>query len=439
MSKNKIVKLIILITIILVIMILSYVIYKKSPLQEKIMYSDKKITKYVENIKEIQDSIVKKDNSIKKKHKGIETDKEPPIIKNIKIDSNILDYKNKIFPKLTFEAEDISGIFRIRLYIYYNGEIIGYVQDNPNTKKNNIGAIFILDPYIILEGYKTFVDYEGATIDLVVKAWDNNENETVYEIEDKIKIIDNTPPSPVKVYWSFFFNEENKDVAVYNNKIENTFILYKGEDFPKIKDNDIEKYEYGLTTTDGAVLFKEEIPQFEENKIDIVLDIEGEGKFIFYTKAIDKNGNFTEKKINVYLDQTPPNGKLVFENGQVIPTGKTVNLYVSAIDNLSGVTNYRFGLNKADLYRAEWKHYEKYRDFITVGYKTPHSDNAYNLWYQFRDDAGNISSEENIGFYARESNTINITSKFEQKELELKIDKQDYKKGKINIKSNQIK
>lgn len=437
-KKKKIFKWILIISLIFIVStVIIFFIYSIMS-NEKIKYSDKKIELNQEKKIELKEKIIKKDE-IKKKYEGKQGDVNPPNIELIAVTSKIIDYKEKIFPKLILKTEDESGIFRIRLYLYYKDKLIGYLQENPNTKKVLSTHAFFLDPYVILEEYKTFKDYEGASIDYEIKVWDNNMNEGVYKSKEKIEIKDNTSPSAVRVYWTFFYNEENKDVEVYNNEIENTFVLYKSVDYPIIEDNKIKKYEYGLKTTEGALLYKNEIEPFEEVRKNLVLEIEGEGKFIFYTKAYDMSDNFSEKKIVLYLDQTPPIGKVMFEYGEIVPAGRTVNVYVSADDNLSGVTNFRIALNKADLYRAEWQKYENGKDYITTQYRTPYEQNAYMLWYQFRDDAGNVSNPEHVGFYARKDNNINITSKYEKKELEIKIDKRDYNKGKINIKSMEVK
>ncbi len=377
---------------------------------------------------------LEKKSKIEKKHEGKAEDNAAPVIKNFKISSNLIDYTERIFPNIYFESEDESGTFRARLQFYYREKLIGYMQENPNTKKTNIPISFFIDEYTILEDLKTFKDFEGAKIDYELIVWDNNMQKGIYKAEDQIEVKDNTSPSAVRVFWTFFYNEDNDDIELYNKDVLNTFVLYHSKDLPEIPDNKIKKYEYGLTTTDGALLYKSDLEVFEEKKTDINLNIEGEGKFYFYTRAYDLSDNYSEKKINVYLDQSPPIASLNLGENILFPSGRTAKALLSAKDNLSGVTKYRLAISERQLYYSSWQDFDENKESMIVDFKVPNQEGSHNLWCQVMDKAGNETLPFRETFYAKNDPNLRITSKFNEREQETNLDKNINKTG-IKIKS----
>jgi len=160
-----------------------------------------------------------------KKYDGEVGDKLPSEIVKLNQIGDIIDYKENIFPKIKLKIKDNSGIYRVRILFFYNGKKIGYYQKNPNTDKKNIEVNFDIDNNIILDEFKTFLDYEGAIINYKINIWDNNMNQKSEDGKKQIKILDNTKPEKIIGYWTYYFDEEYED-AVYNKEEKNIFTIY---------------------------------------------------------------------------------------------------------------------------------------------------------------------------------------------------------------------
>lgn len=393
--------------------------------KEKLEYDYDNLTK--ENRVEILEEL-KKD--VKKKHKGKKGDKESPEILKAELWGHKVDLKEKIYPSLELSLKDISGIFRVRVLIFNNKEFIGYIQDNPNTKEEEVNLEFKFDNRIVLDQFKTLKDFEGSSISYGVEVWDNNMNKATLEPKKEIKIVDRTAPKKIKAFWTYHYNIEKSKVKMYNKNKENYFEVYKTEDLPKIKGNKVVKYQYGLLDKNGKVLLRVGVDPFEEKKTKFTIEVDNEGENIFYVRAIDKNKNIEEKQIKFYCDFTPPVGELVLPGGIQYKPREEFDVVIKAKDDLSGVFRYRLASDEKKLLDEDWKDIEsivKYRADIRGGIRE--------IWAQFQDNAFNKSKPINISYYSKVRRDVGVVSTFEDREVMTEFKKSELKRGNLKVKS----
>lgn len=368
---------------------------------------------------------------VSKKYKGKPGDVKSATLSSITLSGEVLNIEKRQNLKLVMKLNDESGIFRVRVHFFFNEKMIGYMQQNPNTKNNNVDVEFDIDGRVVLNDLKTFEDYEGADIKYVVSVWDNNMNLKEYKPEKGFYVYDNIPPDKIKAYWTVFYNEKGYDIEIYTNKLKTVFDIYKVDDLPLLECNAVEKYEYGYTDISGTkLLLRVGMEPFAEEKKSVEIEVEKEGKYQFFMRAIDKKGNISEKKIKFYVDTTPPNGNLSIGQDVEFFLGETVNLSLNATDNLSGVARYRIAGTQNNIYNANWTEYKS----LQAAFKVPYTEGFYEVWAQLEDNAFNISKPFKIDYYAKRKNTIDINSVDKDKEKIIGIDRQQMEQGRMEIK-----
>lgn len=378
----------------------------------------------------------KNNKDVKKRNKGKAGDTVVTTISSISLSGDVLNIEKKQNIKLNMNLNDESGIFRVRVHFFYNNVMIGYMQQNPNTKDKNVNLIFDIDGRVVLNDLKTFVDYEGADIKYIVSIWDNNMNMKEFKAEKGFHVYDNMAPEKLKAYWTVFYNEKGYDIEIYTNKLKTVFEIYKAVDLPVIETNVITKYDYGYTDLSGyKLLLRVGMEQFEEEKKSVEIEVSAEGKYQFFVKAYDKAGNISEKKIKFYVDTTPPQGNISISQGVEFFLGETVTLNMNATDNLSGVARYRISGNEKDIYSADWKEYKS----VEAKFQVPYSEGFYAVWAQLEDNAFNISKPFKIDYYGKRKTTIDINAVEKNKEKVIGLDREQMERGTLEIKKLQEK
>ncbi len=382
----------------------------------------------VEEKKKIYEEI-KKNMEKPKKYVGKAGDTTPPEITDIHLTNDTVDFKNLQFPELLMNVKDESGIFRVRVYIKYDEETMAYMQENLNTKSPDKDVGFRINEYVIFDGKRDLKDYEGAEFKIKVAVWDNNMNMSELELKETLKVVDNTPPEKVRVYWTYYYESETSEIEVYNNNPKNIFTIYRTEDMPKIKENSVEKYEIKIEDFEKKVLYEGEIKQFEDSKKDLEVELGAEGKFVFFLKALDKNNNFTETKVKFYLDFTPPDMSPVFLNDVEVRGNDELIIKINAKDELSGVAKYRIGATEKEVWAAQW---EEYNDIVKTIAQMKTGINQ--IWIQLEDNALNHTQPIALNYATAQKAGIEIKTSVGDRERVINLEKDPYKKGGLKIK-----
>ncbi|MGM0509247.1 MAG: hypothetical protein ACQERZ_08840 [Fusobacteriota bacterium] len=351
-----------------------------------------------------------------KKYEGKKGDKSPAEVLELNQSGKIIDYSEGKFPEVFLKIKDISGVFRVRILFYYNEDKIGYSQKNPNTDKTDVEVNFSLNNKIILDDAKTFLDYEGATINYKIQVWDNNMNKSEIKGKENIKIIDNTKPQEGKVYWNYFF-DETYDQYMYNNAKKNIFSIYKVYDLPLLEDNKISKYQIMIEDPDENLLFRAGFQPFEGEKKEVSLEISGDGKYILKLNIFDLNDNMSTKSIKFGIDRTKPVGELSLVDGVIYPRNKKIRVRLEAKDNLSGLFRYRVASSKEELQGASWKDFED-----TFVMNSGSKMGFFDIWCQLEDNAFNRSTPIVASYYVNEDKNFNIKSKYKERERNIEVE-----------------
>lgn len=130
-----------------------------------------------------------------------------------------------------------------------------------------------------------------------------------------------------------------------------------------------------------------------------VIDVEGTyytttslsdgSSWYFHIRTADNAGNWNSGTVHrgpYYIDGTKPSGQIQINGGDTYTTSQTVTLNLSASDNLSGIYQMRFA-NHLSIYSA-WESYKTTKTWILKDL-----DGARRVYVQFKDHAGNISTE----------------------------------------------
>lgn len=425
----------IIITMILLVLIgLSAYFYFSKGVKIEIIKNVKKVV--INNEKEIfseEDIKIKKDKldetkELEKKYEGIAEDVEAPKLYEAILTGEILDFKEKKYPKLSLNLEDKSGFYRVRILLFYHKDFIGYIQENINSKNKNLKRDFYFDDEIVLEGYKTLKNFEGGEISYRVVIWDNNLNIININSEKNIKIVDNTKPRVPEIYWTYYYSTDD-DIEMYNNRKKNEFLIYPVPDMPFLEENKVVKYQYGVKDETGKLLFRAGVDKIEKEKKRVTLEIDKDGKYKFFTKTIDKNGNEADKEIRFNIDMTPPTGEIKIAEGVEHYIGEDMELYLEAKDNLSGLFRYRLGKSKEDLEGSNWEEYKR-----RVKYKASREEGIFTIWCQFQDNAFNLSKAISINYFAKDRNSMIIEARDGDKQKIIELDRRQMERGHIEIK-----
>ena len=408
-----------------------YYYFSKSEKKIKPIKIKQKIEKQINHKNKFnKEEMFSKQEKIKnesKKYDGEMGDKLPPEIVELNQIGDIIDYKENIFPKIKLKIKDNSGIYRVRILFFHNGEKIGYYQKNPNTDKKNIEVSFNISNNIILDDFKTFLDYEGATINYKINILDNNMNQKSENGTNQIKIIDNTKPEKVIGYWTYYFDEEYEDF-VYNKEEKNVFTIYRINDFPKLEENKIKKYQIRIEDDNNELLFRAGIQPFAESKKDVSLNIPNDGNYTLFLKGYDLNENYNEKIIKFGIDRTEPVGKLYLVNGLTYNPNEKIEVEILAKDNLSGIFRYRIADTRDNLLASQWKDIEKLADFPG----NP-KEGIFDIVCQVQDNAFNNSKIFQASYYVNVNKNLIIKCKSNEREKILEVKKQTQRNGKIQI------
>ncbi|BDU51150.1 hypothetical protein [Haliovirga abyssi] len=398
----------------------------KTNINQNIKIKEKTKEKIVDKKKEYEK--LKKIFTEEKKYEGKKDDKLPPKLE-YKLSDSLINMEEGKYPKLLLNIEDISGIYRVRLWFLYNGKEIGYMQQNPNSKSTKIQLKFRFDNKVILDNLKSFYDFEGTELEVKLEIWDNNMNKSEKILEEKIKIIDNISPQKPNAYWDYYYNIENSDEIVYSKQIKNGFMIKKIEDLPLLKENKIKKYQISIENAENnKLLYRAGMANWKENKKKLFVTIDAEGKFIFKIKAYDLNDNFSEKVIKFGIDRTPPVGQLILPDGEKYTVGSNIKVKIEANDNLSGIFRYKISNEKDTLKYKSWISYED-----SFEYKTASKEGIYTIWCQLEDNAFNETKPFYVNYYAKKKE-FEIKSKSGNRERVMEVEKERYG-NKIKIKS----
>jgi len=114
-----------------------------------------------------------------------------------------------------------------------------------------------------------------------------------------------------------------------------------------------------------------------------------------YAKVRDASLNESSVVTGTYrLDSTPPVGGIAVSPYVVGPDTESVNIYLAAEDNLSGVRNMRISTDPLLLLGEVWR---PYTTSLSIPAYMPLAGEL-NLYVQFRDEAGNISETAEDGY-----------------------------------------
>jgi hypothetical protein len=403
------------------------------------MYSEKQ--KRVKGIitKEEKIKIFKKQENEKnesKKNMGKDGDKTPPKISDFLLSLKTIDCKKRVFPELKMNISDESGIYTIKINFIRAGKKIGYIQKNINSKNKNIKFQKIIDDNIILNNMKTFKEYEGAEISIELEITDNSLNKSIKTIKG-LKILDYTKPEIPEFFWTFKSRGKDLEKIHFTKEKKNSFIFKSVEDLPKIEENKIKKYLYAIRDEEKKIIKIAKIPSIEEKWYVIKADMIKDGKYSILLRAYDIAGNFSEKELKFGVDTMEPFVKIDILEGQRFYVGDTVTIKIDAIDTLSGVYRYRIAESKEKLLKSEWEFIEK-----NVKYQLKEKEGIHEIWCQVQDKAMNISSPTNIAYALVKDRSLKIKStsnEMKSKERVLRIDKESYKRGKLEIESAEEK
>ena len=112
----------------------------------------------------------------------------------------------------------------------------------------------------------------------------------------------------------------------------------------------------------------------------------GDGVKTVYAQFLDTAGNVWGPYLSaITLDQTPPEGSVLINNGAAYTSGASVTLNVSATDNLSGVAGMCFS-NDGSVFSA-WQPYSTSANWALTG-----AAGVNVVYAQFMDGAGNVST-----------------------------------------------
>lgn len=377
-----------------------------------------------------------KEKIVSKKNIGKEGDKTGPEINNFLLNSKIIDCKKRIFPELKMNIRDESGIYMIKLNFIREGEKIGYIQKSINSKNKNVKFQKIIDDNIILNNMKTFKEYEGAEISIEIEVIDNGLNKSKKELKG-IKILDYTKPEAPEFFWTFKSRGKELDKLYFTKEKNNSFIFKSVKDLPELKENRVKTYLYAIRDEEKKILKMAKIPAKEDEWYMIKAKMEKDGKYTILLRAYDIAGNFSEKELKFGVDTMEPFVKIDILEGQRFYVGDTVTIKIDAIDTLSGVYRYRIAGSKEKLLKSEWEFIEK-----NIKYQLEEKEGIYEVWCQVQDRAMNISSPSNIAYALVKDRSLKIKStsnEMKSKERVLKIDKESYKRGKLEIESAEEK
>ncbi len=371
-----------------------------------------------------------------KKNAGKPGDKAGPKISGFYVTTNTIDCKKRIFPELKMNIDDESGIYTVKIYFVRAGKKIGYIQQNINNKKKSIQFKKLIDDNIILNNMKTFKEYEGANLSIVAEVTDNNLNKSEKEIKG-IKVLDYTKPELPEFFWTFKSRGKDLDKIHFTKEKKNSFLFKSVKDLPDLEENKVKEYLYAIKDENGKIIKQEKIVATEESAYMIKAEIVKDGKYSILLRAYDLVGNFSEKEIKFGVDTMEPFVKIDILEGQRFYVGDTVTIKVDAIDTLSGVYRYRMAGSKEELLKSEWVFIEK-----NVRYQLEEKEGLYDVWCQVQDRAMNISSPANIAYALVKDRSLKIKSssnEMKSKERVLRIDKESYNRGKLEIESAEEK
>ena len=97
----------------------------------------------------------------------------------------------------------------------FRNKEIGFIQDSTSKKRKMLTSRKILNEKVILDGLKTFIDQEGAELEIIIKVTDNGGNES-QKIVKGIKVVDNTAPEKAEIIWTYYPRTIKPGVVIYN-------------------------------------------------------------------------------------------------------------------------------------------------------------------------------------------------------------------------------
>lgn len=371
-----------------------------------------------------------------KKNSGKQGDKKGPEIKgNIDI-GKIIDCEKRVFPELKLKLEDESGIYTVKLNFIIGKKKLGFIQQTVNSKNKSTDLKRVIDDSIILDNMKTFKNYEGGELTVLVEASDNNLNKSTKEFKG-IKIKDYTKPEIPEIMWTYKSRGKKAGEIYFNKDKKNSFVFKPVKDMPDIEGNGVKEYQYFIKNEEGKIVTNGKIVESGETGYMIKCEIIKDGKYKLIVRAFDLAGNFSESVTDFGVDTMNPFVKLDILEGQRFYIGDRVTIKIDAIDTLSGLYRYRMSDSKEGLLRAEWESIEK-----NVRYDLPNREGLYDVWCQVQDKAFNVSSAANISYAIVKDSSLKIkatSNEMRSKERVLRIDKDSYKKGKLQIESAEEK
>ena len=116
----------------------------------------------------------------------------------------------------------------------------------------------------------------------------------------------------------------------------------------------------------------------------------GDGQKTVYLKLEDALGNIWETADWIILDTQSPFGSIMINNGDVYTNSNNINLGFTYQDLLSGVSQIRVQEDKASSWQS-WTNTTTAMAFA-MGYNGLNDQGTRTIYYQIRDNAGNISA-----------------------------------------------
>lgn len=400
-KKKIIISIIVLLVIILFLSITLLTVIKK----KEVFRIPNKIEK--EKLYKLQGSFAKAPEKIAGDKKGPEIE--------VVMENKLIDYKTKKFPEIIVRAKDESGVYKIVYYVMFRNKEIGFIQDSTSKKRKMLTSRKILNEKVILDGLKTFIDYEGAELEIIIKVTDNGGNES-QKIVKGIKVVDNTAPEKAEIIWTYYPRTIKPGVVIYNRDRKNTFIIKQSKDLPAIEGNVIKEYEYGIKDREKKIIYNKKISRFDEIATDAKVELEKDGKYYFYVKSYDLSGNFSENEFLFGVDKIPPFVKIDISNGQKFETSEIVNVTIQATDNESGLDKVRIGSSKEELIMTPYIKFTQ-----NISYQLPDKEGLYDIWCEVKDVAGNSSDYAKFSIYVYRNNNIKIRSTSKEMESKEKI------------------
>ena len=417
-----------LVCIAIISFILFIYMYKETQVRMKgIMSKEEKEKKFKEQ---------EEDKNKIKKYKGKENDKTAPKITFVIQKSKTIDCEKRIFPEINIIMEDESGVYAAKIYFNIDGKNIGFIQQNINKKNKNVEFTKIIDDSIILDNMKTFKNYEGAELNIKIEGIDNNLISDTKEIKG-LKIADYTKPETPELIWTYKSRGKKSGELYFTKEKKNSFIFKVVQDLPLMKCNQIKEYVYFLKNEQGKIIKKGKIEGTKESAYMIKEEINVDGKYSMVLRAYDLAGNYSETEHKFGVDTMQPFVRIDILEGQRFYMGDIITIKIDAIDTLSGVAKCRVASTKEGLLKQEWFEIEK-----NVKYEVEDREGLYDVWCQVQDRAKNNSSAANVAYAIVKDRSLRIKSssnEMKTKERVLKINKDSYKRGKLEIESAEEK